>query len=151
MSSSTSSLLGVRVLRHCRAPSPPSHTDVYPVADPSLHFSATFPSPFLGRLSSSRSLAALPSFVAGGPCKVIAPKYEALSKEYKQVVFLKVDVDKARDISTTAGVTAMPTFIVYKDGKKDKTIKGADARGLENAIRSAAGPPSQNASGTHSK
>ena len=129
--------------------------DVRPVADPYPDAPLVFPFPFSVALVPTPSLPAL-AFVtflaiAGGPCKVIAPKYEALSGEYKQVVFLKVDVDKAREISTTAGVTAMPTFIVYKDGKKDKTIKGADARGLENAIRSAAGPPSQSSSGTHSE
>jgi thiol-disulfide isomerase/thioredoxin len=28
-----------------------------------------------------------------GPCKVLAPKLDALSKESSEVVFLKVDVD----------------------------------------------------------
>uniref|UniRef100_A0A7N8YI91 Thioredoxin n=1 Tax=Mastacembelus armatus TaxID=205130 RepID=A0A7N8YI91_9TELE len=55
-----------------------------------------------------------------GPCKKIAPEYEDLSKkpENKNVVFLKVDVDEAEDVSTDCGISCMPTFHFYKNGKK---------------------------------
>ncbi|KAL7007037.1 hypothetical protein EMMF5_003263 [Cystobasidiomycetes sp. EMM_F5] len=84
-----------------------------------------------------------------GPCKVIAPAYQKLSQEYKQATFLKVDVDKLQDVAQSAGVRAMPTFNIYKGGKKVATVQGANARELENAIRTHAGPPSQNASSGH--
>jgi len=36
-----------------------------------------------------------------GPCKVLAPKLDAMSKETTEVVFLKVDVDN-NEVSTIA-------------------------------------------------
>jgi len=85
-----------------------------------------------------------------GPCKFIAPAFEKMASQYKQATFLKCDVDRNQDVSQAQGVRAMPTFIVFKSGKKDATVMGADARKLEAAIRSAAGPPSQDSSSSHS-
>lgn len=82
---------------------------------------------------------------------MIAPAYEKMASQYKQATFLKCDVDRNQDVSSAQGVRAMPTFIVFKSGKKDATIQGADARKLEASIRSAAGPPSQSSSGSHCK
>jgi thioredoxin-like negative regulator of GroEL len=40
--------------------------------------------------------------------------YEDLSHRYSGANFLKVDVDQHQGISSTAGVTAMPTFQVFE-------------------------------------
>ena len=53
-----------------------------------------------------------------GPCKMIAPQVEAMDKEMDDVVFLKVDVDEAEDVAQEYNITAMPTFVYLKDGKK---------------------------------
>lgn len=42
-----------------------------------------------------------------GPCHAIAPKFEALSREYKNVNFLKCDVDAAADVASQYRVSAM--------------------------------------------
>lgn len=42
-----------------------------------------------------------------GPCHMIAPAYEALSKQYTNVNFLKCDVDAARDVAGRYAVSAM--------------------------------------------
>ena len=42
-----------------------------------------------------------------GPCHAIAPVYEALSKQYTNVNFLKCDVDAARDVAQEYGISAM--------------------------------------------
>ena len=42
-----------------------------------------------------------------GPCHAIAPKFESLAKEYKNVNFVKCDVDAATDVASEYKVTAM--------------------------------------------
>ncbi|KDQ15719.1 hypothetical protein BOTBODRAFT_54595 [Botryobasidium botryosum FD-172 SS1] len=74
-----------------------------------------------------------------GPCHAIAPKFESLSKEYKQVVFCKCDVDACSEVARTYSVSAMPTFIFLKDGVKVDQVRGADPRALENTIKKHAG------------
>lgn len=71
-----------------------------------------------------------------GPCRAIAPTYEALSKQYSNVNFLKCNVDVAKDVATEYSVTAMPTFIFLKGGVKVETVRGANKSGLESALRS---------------
>ncbi|CRG84249.1 thioredoxin, putative [Talaromyces islandicus] len=71
-----------------------------------------------------------------GPCKAIAPKIAQWSEEHTNIRFLKVDVDKMRQIASTYGITAMPTFIVFKDGQSVQTIRGANVPELQNAIQS---------------
>jgi thioredoxin 1 len=55
------------------------------------------------------------------------------------VRFLQVDVDKQQPIARDLGVTAMPTFILFKDGKPlPDRIRGANVRALEEAIKKVA-------------
>ena len=71
-----------------------------------------------------------------GPCKAIAPHVDTLSTRYaKEAAFYKVDVDKAPDIAKDAGVTAMPSFGFYGEGKMVELMKGADPRGLEEKVK----------------
>ncbi|CAL2029503.1 hypothetical protein CAEBREN_15194 [Caenorhabditis brenneri] len=77
-----------------------------------------------------------------GPCKMIAPTFDALSNQYLGAVFLKVDVDICENTSSTHGVSSMPTFIVFQNGNKLDTIKGANREGLEAMVRKHADPSS---------
>lgn len=43
-----------------------------------------------------------------------------------------------RQIAQTHGITAMPTFIVFKDGQSVQTIQGANVPELQKAIESLA-------------
>ena len=67
-----------------------------------------------------------------GPCKQIAPTFEALSKEYSSLKFIKVDVDKSPEIASKYGVTAMPTFKIIENGVAIDELKGASPAALRN-------------------
>ncbi|KAL6304801.1 thioredoxin-like protein [Sparassis latifolia] len=70
-----------------------------------------------------------------GPCHVIAPVFEALSKQFTNVNFLKCDVDAARDVASMYSIRAMPTFIFLKGSTKVDQVQGANKSGLEGALR----------------
>ncbi|CAG0922345.1 unnamed protein product [Notodromas monacha] len=57
-----------------------------------------------------------------GPCTQIAPKMEELSKEYTDVVFLKVDVDELEELTTLYNISCMPTFLFFKNSTKVKLL-----------------------------
>ncbi|VDL74193.1 unnamed protein product [Nippostrongylus brasiliensis] len=70
-----------------------------------------------------------------GPCKMIAPIFENLSNKYMSMVFLKVDVDKCEETAAQNGVSAMPTFIVFVNGSKVDSLRGANTAGLEAMVQ----------------
>lgn len=57
------------------------------------------------------------------PCKMMSPIIENLRN--KGWTINKIDVDKEREKALAAGVMAMPTFIIKKDGKAVRRIQGA--------------------------
>jgi len=61
-----------------------------------------------------------------GPCKMIAPKIEALAGTMNNVVFLKVDVDEAEDVAMDNKISCMPTFIFFKNSTKVDELSGAN-------------------------
>ena len=53
-----------------------------------------------------------------GPCRAIAPVFERLSDQYQgKLAFAKVDVDENPNVSGALGIQAIPTLIIFKDGK----------------------------------
>ncbi|KAJ7386509.1 glycerol ether metabolic process [Desmophyllum pertusum] len=69
-----------------------------------------------------------------GPCKAISPKVEKFSEEFSDVCFAKVNVDDNGDTAESEGVTAMPTFKLYKNGKKVDELVGANEQKLKALI-----------------
>jgi thioredoxin len=62
-----------------------------------------------------------------GPCKQIAPLYEQLSAQLSnpnKITFTKINVDRQTELSQAYGITAMPTFMVFKNARAVQTIKG---------------------------
>jgi thioredoxin 1 len=61
-----------------------------------------------------------------GPCRMIAPVIEELSKEYAgKVVFGKLNVDENPRIATEFAIMAIPTLFIFKDGEPVDVIQGA--------------------------
>ncbi|EDU48889.1 Thioredoxin domain-containing protein [Pyrenophora tritici-repentis] len=76
------------------------------------------------------------------PCKQIAPIYNQLSTTHATpgaFAFVKINVDEQREIAGQYGVTAMPTFMLFKEGKKVDEVRGADVRALKEMVERAAG------------
>ncbi|KAK1174968.1 thioredoxin-like [Acipenser oxyrinchus oxyrinchus] len=69
-----------------------------------------------------------------GPCKSISPFSYALAENYKDVVFLKVDVDEAQDVAEVCQIKCMPTFQYYKNGKKIDEFAGSNRETLEQKL-----------------
>jgi len=72
-----------------------------------------------------------------GPCKVIAPKFEALSNEHQDVVFLKVIGDQSADtneIMKESGIRSVPAFHYYKKQEKIYEVVGAKVDDIEAGI-----------------
>lgn len=58
-----------------------------------------------------------------GPCKIMGPVFEKVSKELKDKQFYKVDVDQNPNTSEEHGIRSIPTMIFLKDGKEvDRTM-----------------------------
>jgi len=51
-----------------------------------------------------------------GPCKMISPILDKIANEGK-VKIVKVDVDACPVTAQKNGITAIPTLVLYKDGK----------------------------------
>ncbi|KAG9251923.1 thioredoxin-like protein [Emericellopsis atlantica] len=68
-----------------------------------------------------------------GPCKAIAPILADMSNQeaYKDVYFIKLDVDEVPDAAQELGVKAMPTFYFFKNGEKVDDMMGANPAGLK--------------------
>ena len=58
------------------------------------------------------------------PCRMMAPIFEALSKEIKNVKFSELDVDKTPEIAAKFTVMSIPTCMIFKNGKQIKTLVG---------------------------
>lgn len=59
-----------------------------------------------------------------GPCKMIGPIFEELSKEMKDIAFTKLNVDENGEIAGEHGVRGIPTMILFTDGKEVGRIVG---------------------------
>jgi thioredoxin len=93
---------------------------------------------FAGILKSSRLVVA--DFWADwcGPCKQIAPHFESLSQSLSRdnvVTFVKINNDNHHDIAQQYQITALPTFLIFRDGQVVQKVQGASPRELQTSLR----------------
>ncbi|WP_342272286.1 thioredoxin [Candidatus Tisiphia endosymbiont of Parasteatoda lunata] len=60
-----------------------------------------------------------------GPCKMLTPIIEELSKELVgKIKIVKMDIDQNPNIPSSLGICSIPTMILFKDGKQLATKTG---------------------------
>jgi len=65
---------------------------------------------------------------------MVAPHFEAMSNEYTNAIFVKLDVDAQDKIAQKCGIRAMPTFQFYKNGEKVDELMGANVAELKKKV-----------------
>jgi len=54
-----------------------------------------------------------------GPCKMMGPVLDEVARDYAgKLKVVKVDVDESGETAARYGVTAMPTFVLVKNGRE---------------------------------
>ncbi len=70
-----------------------------------------------------------------GPCRQFAPIYEAASIKYPEITFAKVDTEAEQSLAAAAGITSIPTLMIFRDGILLFSQPGAlPASGLEDLV-----------------
>ncbi|PSC03857.1 thioredoxin [Alsobacter soli] len=65
-----------------------------------------------------------------GPCRMIAPALDEISKEMAgQVKIVKLNVDENPQVAGQFGIRSIPTLLMFKGGQKINQKVGADSKG----------------------
>ncbi len=51
-----------------------------------------------------------------GPCRRFAPVFEKASEAHPDITFAKVDTEAEPALSGSAGITSIPTLMIFRDG-----------------------------------
>ncbi len=72
-----------------------------------------------------------------GPCKMLGPVFEEVSKGFEdKAVFGKVCVDDEGELAKKYSVMSIPTIIVFKGGKEiERSVGYIDNTELENLVK----------------
>ena len=77
-----------------------------------------------------------------GPCRMVSPIVEELSKEYEgKVNFVKVNVDQNRDLASKYNIFSIPTLAIFRNGEVVAQTAGASSiESIRNYIDKNIGP-----------
>ncbi|MEF2680398.1 MAG: thioredoxin [Oscillospiraceae bacterium] len=72
-----------------------------------------------------------------GPCRMLGPIIEEIANDYEGKVKVgKVNVDEQPNLASKYGIASIPTVIVFKNGKPEKTLVGLRSKNeIENMIK----------------
>jgi len=51
-----------------------------------------------------------------GPCKTFGPIFEKASEDHPDIRFAKVDTEAQQELAGMAGITSIPTLMIFRDG-----------------------------------
>jgi len=51
-----------------------------------------------------------------GPCKTFGPIFEKVSEDHPDIRFAKVDTEAQQELAGMAGITSIPTLMIFRDG-----------------------------------
>jgi thioredoxin 2 len=60
-----------------------------------------------------------------GPCKTMAPAFADAARQRPQVRFVKVDTDRAPEVSQQHGIRGIPTLMLFRNGAEKARVSGA--------------------------
>ena len=60
-----------------------------------------------------------------GPCQLQAKVLSECSRDMKDVAFVKINTEKYQDIASKFQVSALPTLVLFKNGKPIRRLEGA--------------------------
>lgn len=64
-----------------------------------------------------------------GPCRRMKPIIDELERDYRgRLLVVEVDVDEQPELASRFGVSSVPTFLMFRDGKTGERIEGAPPR-----------------------
>ncbi len=82
-------------------------------------------SQFYNKIRTSDKLVVMDFFATWcGPCKMLTPIFESLSKEMSDKVdFAKIDIDRSLELAQEYEIVSVPTMIIFKNGKEVQKAK----------------------------
>lgn len=51
-----------------------------------------------------------------GPCKMFGPIFEKASEDNPEITFAKVDTEAQQQLAGMAGISSIPTLMIFRDG-----------------------------------
>lgn len=63
-----------------------------------------------------------------GPCKMLTPILEDLSKELENVKIAKLNIDQNPQIASQLSIRSIPTMLLFKNGKPVSTLVGLNQK-----------------------
>ena len=71
-----------------------------------------------------------------GPCKMLGPVIAEIAEEHNEIKVGKVNVDDEAALAEQFGIMSIPTLVLMKDGKIEKSLTGfAPKESIENLIK----------------
>jgi thioredoxin 1 len=63
-----------------------------------------------------------------GPCKLLAPILEEISKQYSNLKLIKINVDENAEIANKYGVSSLPAILLFKKGEVVERLSGLQSK-----------------------